>query len=434
MPQWRGSWASAWALIRSRQAQDFSLNLIFTLGVYASVVVIEKLVVVPYLARHLDEAAFGALLLGRNTTVILSGGLASGVYNLLLRQNREWEGTAKGIAVRSAVVLSLILSVIITALALVALAVHNGPIFLREHVLPIFAFTVWGVANAASYILQTYWRMQFRIPLFSALQFLTGAALIAVVPGYLCFGLTGVYWGLIGAGLIPLLITLVVGYREMKDDHAPLWRLADVREMSKRIWVFVWGTASQSLLQNTERFVIGYLIGAAAVGAYFKATNAAYMVIVPIEPIAGLLLSMAAQERIGRHTLRHLRMLHGLMAVTVAGALLLGLVLGRPMTDLLYGAGTFESGKLQYVIVLAGCSLGIISLLLRGLLVVHVAAARIVWIDTISVLFIAASSFVLTSRFGVTGAAVAMALSMALRAALSEAAIWLTVRQHLRGG
>ena len=424
---WRGYAADAAALVKSRGAQDFSLNLMFTLAAYAAGVAAEKLIVIPYLARNLDGSSFGGLLLGRNATLILAGGLVSGIYNLLLRQNRDWEGAAKAVAVRSAGILGLMLSGVVTTLALLALAVRNGPGFLQEHALPIFAFVVWGGANTLTVILQTYWRMHFRIPFFSLMQLVAGSGLIVVVPFHLWLGLPGVYWGLIAAGVGPLLLTLIIGYRETAGQAAPLWRAAEAWEMCRRMWVFVWGAASLSLLQNTDRFVIGYLLGTAAVGSYFKSTNVAYLIVVLVEPVAGLVLSMASQERIGERTIRQLRLLHVLIAAGMLGSLAIGVVLGRPLTDLLYGAGAFESGKPLYWIILAGSSCSVVSILLRGLLIVHVAPVWIVWIDTISVLFITVSTFILVKLYGLMGAAVAVALSMVLRAAMSEVAVRLTI-------
>lgn len=433
-PRWRRRIADALELVRTEKADDFSVNLLMTMSVFAVGVLIEKLIVVPYLARQLNDATLGAILLGRNATVVLSGGISSGLLSLLLRHNQDWEGSEKVVAIRSAVILSLMLSAVVTLFALVALMIWNKPDFLRQHAMAISSFVIWGTTNTVTYILQTYWRMLMRIPIFSFLQLSMGLALLIVIPFHHWFGEAGIYGGFIFAGVAPLLLTLTFFHIDSPRQPLPFWRAAEAWSLAKRMWVFVWGTLCQSLLQNTDRFIIGYLIGTAAVGAYFKATSAAYMILVPVEPVAALILSMASQERLGENTRRRLWWLHLLTLAMMISALIGGLLFGKPLTDLLYGVGTFESGKALYTIVLVGCCFSIAPILLRGMLVVHVASSRIVWIDTLSLLFIALSSLVLVNWYGLIGAAAAAALSMVFRAVLSEAAIRLTFRRHSQQG
>jgi O-antigen/teichoic acid export membrane protein len=257
--------------------------------------------------------------------------------------------------------------------------------------------------------------------------------LLLIIPCYWLGGEPGIYWGWAVAGVLPLLLTWIVAAADGEWRRGRL--LGDVnelRQMLREMWVFVWGVVGQALLQNLDRFIIAWLLGAAAVGAYFKVTNTAYLIVVPVEPLAGLLLSMVAQEQLGRRTLRQLQYLHRFMLIIIGGVLLLGVVLGQPLTDLLYGVGTFAAGARLYWLVLAGCACAIVSILLRGLVIVYVPLRWIIWHDTLSLLALAVSSVVLTWRYGLAGAAMAVLAGLALRALLSEAVVWLTVRRKLR--
>lgn len=418
-------------LLKHPRAREFSVNALTTFAVYAVGVAVEKLLVTPYLARQLDDATFGTLLLWRNAAAVLAGGLYSGIYNLLLRQNSELKEQDKPAAVFSATVVSVVLSLLVAALMLLVISTQAGVGFIRQNWLPLCAFGVWGTATTATYVLQTYWRMQFRLRVFNALQLFIGIMLLMVIPLHAWGGLAGVYWGWAAAGLIPLLLCLTFGWRAIAGKGTRLWDGAAAWQTLQEMWIFVWGTTSATLLQNTDRFIIGWLLGAAAVSPYFKATSAAYMIVVPVEPLAGLILSMAAQERMGPATIRNLRRLNVLIVALIVGLILCGALFGRVVTDLLYGAGTFAAGRSLYFIILFGCAFSLVSNLLRGMLILHAPMRWILWHDTASVILLASLSVPLVLFFGLLGAALAVALTLLLRAVLSEAVIWLAVRRHL---
>ena len=105
--------------------------------------------------------------------------------------------------------------------------------------------------------------------------------------------------------------------------------------------------------------------------------------------------------------------------------------MGQPLTDLLYGAGTFAAGSQLFWIVLAGGAFAVVSILLRGMLIVYVPTRWIVWHDTLSLVLLAVSSGLLTWLYGLTGTASGVTFALAFRALLSEAVVWLAVRRRL---
>jgi O-antigen/teichoic acid export membrane protein len=435
----RGRPTSQWlaackAFLAQQHVRDFSVNTVWAMTAYVTMVGIEKLLVMPFLGRHLSEAAFGTLLLGRNTATVLSSGLFAGLHNLLLRRNQEWQSGEKVCAVRGAALLGAAMALAVVAILLLVLFVRGKAEWLWEHAPVVAAFATWGVASVLTHLWQTYWRMQFRLAIFYSLQIFNGLSLLLIVPLYWLGGDAGIYWGWVAAGVVPLLVTWLTSFFDKSwQGHGRYLNLTEVRRMSREMWVFVWGVVGQSLFQNLDRFIIGWLLGAAAVGGYFKVTNTAYLVVVPVEPLSGVLLSMVAQERVGVQTLVHLRRLHILLLAIVTGVLLLGALLGQPLTDLLYGAGTFATGRHLYWIVLIGGAFAVVSILLRGLLVVYVPTRWIVWHDTLSLIVLAIAGILLTWFYGLSGAACAVALGLAVRALLSEAVVWLAVRRRLQG-
>ena len=134
------------------EVREFSANTIWALAAYGVMVGVEKLVVMPYLGRHLDEAAFGLLLLARNTATVLASGLFAGLHNLLLRRNQEWPGPAKAVAVRSAAVLGGGLALVELLVVLAVLAWRGG---LAARAALLAAFAVWGLANVVNNLWQT---------------------------------------------------------------------------------------------------------------------------------------------------------------------------------------------------------------------------------------------------------------------------------------
>src|SRR5262245_61986049 len=102
--------ASIKAIASHTQVREFSANTLWAMTAYGTMVGVEKLILMPFLGRHLSEVAFGTMLLGRNTAMVLSSGLFAGLHNLLLRRNQELLGPAKAVAVRSAALLGSLLA------------------------------------------------------------------------------------------------------------------------------------------------------------------------------------------------------------------------------------------------------------------------------------------------------------------------------------
>ena len=399
------------------------------MAAFSVAIVVEKLVLMPYLGRRMSAAAFGELLLIRNLVLVLASGVFAGLHNLLLRRNLDWSGAEKAVAVRSAALLGAGVTTAALFIALLAVAIRQ-PDWLQQNYLKVLAFGISGVANTLYFLLQTYWRMQFRMRLFYALQAANGLALLLVIPGYQWRGETGAYAGWLLAGICSLGLTLALAWRETEWRVGYLIDRAIATSMLWQMWVFVWGVVGQALLQNMDRFVIGSLMGAAAVATYFKVTNTAYMILVPVEPLSGLLLSMVAQQKMDADTIAHWRKLNGLIVMVMSGAFVGGALLGPKLTDVLYGAGTYAAHPQLFWIVLAGCALAIVSILLRGMLIVYAQPAWLVGHDTATILFLFIVSIPLVSWQGLLGAALAVAATLVFRAVLSELVIFATLRKQ----
>ncbi|NOT62159.1 MAG: hypothetical protein HOP19_18255, partial [Acidobacteria bacterium] len=321
---------------------------------------VEKLVLMPYLGQRMSAAAFGELLLIRNSVLVLASGVFAGLHNLLLRRNLDWTGAEKVRAVRSAALLGAGVTSLMLSIALMAVASrHLG--WLQQNYLKVGVFGLCGITNTVYFLLQTYWRMQFQMRLFYGMQAANGLALLLVIPFHQWGGELGAYSGWLLANLCSLGFTLVFIWREA-TWHVGQWidRIT-VSFMFRQMWVFVWGVIGQALLQTTDRFVIGALLGTAAVAMYFKVTNIAYIVQVPVEPISGLLLSMIAQQRMDEFTWEHWRKLHRLIGLVMICALVGGAWLGLKMTDFLYGAGTYAAHPQLFWLVLTGSVAAIVS-------------------------------------------------------------------------
>ena len=411
-------------------AKEFVANAVLAMAAFSVAIVVEKLVLMPYLGQRMSAAVFGELLLIRNWVLVLASGVFAGLHNLLLRRNLEWSGAEKAIAVRSAALLGAGVTTAALFIALLAVALRQ-PDWLWQNYLKVLAFGVSGIANTIYFLWQTYWRMQFRMRMFYALQAANGLALLLVIPGYQWQGEIGAYAGWLIAGICSLSLTLALAKRENEWQADKLIDRPTVNSMLRQMWVFVWGVIGQALLQNMDRFVIGSLMGAAAVATYFKVTSTAYMILVPVEPLSGLLLSMVAQQKLGTNTLSYWRKLHGLILVVMLGAFIGGARLGPKLTDVLYGAGTYAAHPRLFWIVLAGCTLAIVSTLLRGMLIVYAQPFWLVGHDTATILFLLIVSIPLVFWQGLLGAALAVAATLAFRAVLSELVVFATLRKPL---
>ncbi len=416
-------------LLAEGATKEFVTNTVLAMAAFSVAIVVEKLVLMPYLGQRMSAAAFGELLLIRNLVLVLASGVFAGLHNLLLRRNLNWSGAEKAVAVRSAALLGAVVTTTALLIALLVVAFRQ-PDWLQQNYLKVLAFGFSGIANTVYFLLQTYWRMQFRMRLFYALQAANGLALLLVIPGYRWQAETGAYVGWLLASVCSLGLTLALAWREAEWRGGHFIDRVIAHSMLRQMWVFVWGVIGQALLQNMDRFVIGSLMGAAAVATYFKVTNTAYMILVPVEPLSGLLLSMVAQQKLGADTISYWRKLHGLIVVVMIGAFIGGAWLGPKLTDVLYGAGTYAAHPQLFWIVLAGCTLAIISTLLRGMLIVYAQPVWLVGHDTTTIMFLLIVSIPLIIWQGLLGAALAVAVTLAFRTVLSELVIFVTLRKQ----
>ena len=103
-------------IFSDEKAQAFFENTALAMAAFGVAIIVEKLVLMPFLGRRLSASAFGELLLIRNTVLVLASGVFAGLHNLLLRRNLEWSNREKAVAVRSAALLGAGLEILLLLL------------------------------------------------------------------------------------------------------------------------------------------------------------------------------------------------------------------------------------------------------------------------------------------------------------------------------
>lgn len=379
---------------------------------------IEQLIIIPFLVRVLDESLFGSFVLVRNGSLLIANLVCVGISTVILREHAKHEGAEKSILLITGLVFNLALmglfSVVLWGSSATLGDIFGDPSI--AHLVPPFA--LFGLIYSTAVVLQTHYRVHMRLSIFYALKTSLGLGYLLVIPFFYLLSVNGIAWGYMGSVSIGLLVTLYL-VRHLLANR-PLFRREYASIVARDMLPLSLGVLMLTLMRSADKYIIGLYLDTSAVTYYFTSTSVAYMLLIPLEGISQALLPrIATRSSIADYRRQDLVRL---LIVAVGGAQLAvlagGAILGPYVTNLLYGAGTFEAGKTLYYILLTGVTFAAAYIILRNFITIYFSPLANMWAITGPLILNLVLSLGLGRSFGVTGIAIGTALALIFRGVL----------------
>ena len=417
-------------LLRHRDLLTIGRHSVYAILATTTLLVAEKLVVYPFLVREAGYETFGTLLLSRYWVGLPATLITVGLYSSLLRKY----GKSSRMELRQLFIASGIIATVFLGGAF-AVSAFGGDM-LRSlsgsslTIAYIQQFLLLGWISALVAIMLTRFRAAKQLGWFYSLQALMGALCVLVIPIFLLFGPAFIPAGFVfAAALTGLVAAVILGPKIVSPSRLSA---RSFRALLRDLWPLGLAPSLLNLSRVLDKLIVGSFLGVVATGHYFALTSVALLPIIPVESLAGVLLAhLVGKDKSPLTDVQNKKAALLFSATVSVGILFAGLVVGKPVTNWLYGQGTFEIAPFVFYAVLAGAAVSTAGILFTPFLIMYHPSATLAIVNAISAAATAGFALVAIGAFGASlqAISIAAATGLAFRGLLC---IWIGLRTDER--
>lgn len=415
------------ASIGRKLSSDILVNTLFKLSLK-----VRGLVLIPLFTLGLSISDYGAYVQVMGVGIIFANlcafGMDSGIVKFLHEAEQEAYDTVVWTVLSLATVLGLI-GGIFSYLVAPSLSIYT--LQTREYTLAFALLLAYIPLEVLFRVSRAYYRAERRIKLYSGIEAVdtyieiaTAAFVILILGG----GVASVFIGLVIARILTVSAVLLPVIHSIGIARPQANYLGGYVRYAAPIGG---SDVSRHLLDKADRLLLGFFIGASAVGIYSTAYSVAYIVLLYINPLNDSFLPEFSQlwedrklEPIRQHTISGIRYLTILSIPSVAGFYLVG----KDLVLLLSTEPVATASLVPLVTIALGLYCRGINEIYTKLAYAIGDTARPFAIKIIIVTLNIILNIMLIPTYGVVGAAVTTVLSFGIGAVVMAA----LVQQRLR--
>lgn len=384
-------------------------------GGFALALAVDRLIVCPVLNQHLGSELFGGFMWTMGLVNLFGSVAANGFAILLLRDLAAFDKVRSGTFVRTALLLSGALSILILAgTACVGLLAADRLVI--EHWRALFIpLGAYALIRSFELILFSILRVERRFATIFVLRVAAAAVLLcnlAVAPTGNLWYIGGIYCAaaLAATGACTVVVRHVLWSRSWWDGV-----------MAKALlggWIVgATMTFSEQMQVYGSRLLLGVLTDTHNVTVLYAGTSIGNLFVAPIGIAGGVVLSMLAKHRRfvlgGRVGVQYLVIAAGIAACVGIASYVIGPVIVR----LLYKNVSSVTTGFYHWIALAN-AMTAAALMLRPVAVKYLPLGRVLVVSVIIALVQLGALGVMIPRYGASGAAASLAASSVVATAL----------------
>lgn len=384
-------------------------------GGFAMALAVDRLIVCPVLNQHLGSELFGGFLWTMGLMNLFGSVAANGFAILLLRDLSAFDKIRSGTFVRTALLLSGGLSVLILVVS-AWLGLLTADQLVIEHWRALFIpLGAYGLIRSFELILFAILRVERRFATIFALRMAAAAVLLcnlAVAPTGNLWYIGGIYCAaaLAATGICTVVVRHVLWSRSWWDGV-----------MAKALlggWVVgAMMTFSEQMQVYGSRLLLGIMSDTHNVTVLYAGTSIGNLFVAPIGIAGGVVLSMLAKHRRfvlgGRVGIQYLGIAAGIAACVGIASYMIGPIVVR----YLYEDVAPVTTNFYHWIALAN-TMTAVTLMLRPVAVKYLPLRRVLIVSVIIALVQLGALWVMIPRYGAAGAAASLAASSVVAMAL----------------
>lgn len=397
----------------------------WTVAALAMPLVLDRIVACPILRQRLGEAPFGSFVWVRSLAYMFGNIIANGFSIPFLRDLVHQSEAEVRIRMRTALLLTSVLTCVVMCLVSVVACYVGGPFVWRNAEALFIPFIGFALARSLDLVITVRLRVQRRVRQIFVLRTIEGVVLSAAaifIPTRDILIIAAIYFS---STFIPMLLTGFFNRDVLAGGRG--WDLDCAKSLLKQAPAGSLMVAIDSAQVYLPIILLGAMAGKNAVPAFYAA-GVGYAFLTPITHLGQAVLSLISGKKSfdlhGRRGRQYL-------GTTLALALAVGLtsyVVGRWLVVFLYPLDAPATLKFYHWIAVAnGCAS--VRALMRPIGLKFAPLKSVVRLSWITLAAQVAALVTLIPLWQAAGAAVALAISSAI-----GMLIWLTIFEQFRRG
>ena len=389
----------------------------FNLFMFASFVLehgINKVLLMPFLARHLGEAKFGSFLLAMSIAVFLAGIIPAGLFMTNYRENSKFDNKERKELFDTILTVLIILSCIFAILYLV----FKGQFSLLFDDTDIILFIPFLAGYIIFYVVFNFGKQLLAIDLKfkqrTLFDVIYGLCLCLLIPGYFVFGEQAVsasYFigSIISAGSIFIYLKnkqVVLRLRVVSDKLKLLITTSPTFTVASFAVIF---------MTVADRWIIGAYLQQSQVTYYYVGVHMAALFVLPFSLLNSVLVPIITKKNsLADFDQSEIKIFFLGLVLSIIFVATTSFFLGPLVIKLLYGQDILEYARVPFMICMVGQILFLLQIFSRPFVVKFFAPEMLLKIQMTSLCVFLILHFILVPQFGIIGGAVATSIGFGL--------------------
>ena len=401
-------------ILAGHSIQDFINYNIYYFFASFLLVGIQKLVIFPFIANKLGVEQFGSFVLFMTIINIIIVVIPTCLNLVIIRTHSQYEKYQKFGLIKSGLILNFILSIFTGILfffifPFVAKLFKIDPIY-KIFLFPLAVYLVVYNIREGFLILK---RIDLKFKEIAIYNIIFAILFILIIPLYYIFKVKGISLGYV---LIVTIATLVVLPKTINILKGKI-KAEFLKQFYKFSPSFAFVSILELLLIASSRYIISFYRDTTQVAYFFAATSLVQILIFPFAQIRTILLPFISQKKSLREfSTKEVRVI--LLTSLGVGILMfiIGIILGKFIITLLYGADYYYHSKIVLFVILFGYIFHIFKIYLKNFIIVFFTRSVLIWNVVIMLSINVIINIIFVPKYGINASAAGLSISLIISA------------------
>ena len=392
---------------------------------------LNKLILMPFLVRHLGAGKFGSFVLAMSVVLFLATIIPSGVFMTNYRENANFKKKEKREFFETTFTVLVITTTVFAIIYFISKKLI-ATIFTDSN---ITVFVPFLAGYLVCYVIFNFCKQILAINLkFNVRTFfdvIYGSFICLLIPGFFIFGDAGVAGGYFLGSLVAVVAIL---FYLRKKHLLRFFRLSGqkLKLILKSAPTFTLASSALIIMSIADRWIVGFYWPESQVTYYYVAVQMAALFVLPFSMLNSVLNPIVTKRNsLNDFTRAEIKFFFFAIAGSILLVLFSGWLLGPWVIKMLYGQNILSYSRIPFNIILMGQLFYLVRIYSQPFLIKFFSpnlSRNIQWLSAGTFIVL---HLILVPRYGIIGGGIATASAFALMGVLCFKDVVLTIKNRV---
>lgn len=375
---------------------------------------INKLILMPFLARHLGETKFGSFILAMSIALFIAGIITAGLFMTNYRENSKFDTKERKELFDTLLTIVVILSCIL-GLTYLILKQQVSALFDNADIALFIPFLVGYIIFSVIFRFgKQLLSIDLKFKQKTLFDLIYGLSLCLIIPGYFLFGEGSVSAGYFLASIISA-ISIVVYLRKI-GVRLSLRIITDkLKLILSTAPAFTLASLAVLAMTIVDRWIIGAYLHESQVTYYFVGVQMAALFVLPFSLLNTVLVPIITKRSsLSDFDKNEIKVFFLSLILSIIIVVLISFLLGPLFIKLLYGQDILEHAKVPFLICMVGQILYLLQIFSRPFVTKFFSPRMLLKIQMSSLCVFLILHVILVPLLGIIGGAIATSIGFGI--------------------